>query len=394
MVSSQIKCIDVETPIKNSGHPFTPENRMVSWACASTERVPTFHYYREADFISELENELEQCDEYVNFQCKFDLLWFARHDIYLSPETKVWDCMLAEFVLAGQTNGFISLDEALESYGLPPKQDKVKEFWDRGIDTNDIPVDILKEYNVIDVQGALMLRHEQQKLMTPEQINLVYLLGEDLKCLVEMELAGVKWDAKGASRTVEENKATIREYTDVLNSYLPTIPHGEFNWDSGLHLSCFLYGGKVEFKYSIPETTIYKSGEKKGTPRVVNHHFVDVVDFPGFFRPLKKTMLKRSKDEDETKYYSTDVPTLKQLAATSNTKKTIIRCLLERSDKIKVTEMLESIAKRFEDLGWNDEAIHCQFNQNVVVTGRLSSSKPNMQNTPLEVDRFLVSRYD
>jgi DNA polymerase I-like protein with 3'-5' exonuclease and polymerase domains len=67
--------------------------------------------------------------------------------------------------------------------------------------------------------------------------------------------------------------------------------------------------------------------------------------------------------------------------------------LNERSTQIKVAEMVESIMNKKTAMNWQDNFLHPQFNQNAVVTGRLSSSAPNMQNTPLEIDELLVSRY-
>jgi DNA polymerase I-like protein with 3'-5' exonuclease and polymerase domains len=43
---------------------------------------------------------------------------------------------------------------------------------------------------------------------------------------------------------------------------------------------------------------------------------------------------------------------------------------------------------------WQDNYIHGSYNQCVAATGRLSSTKPNMQNFSAAVDEVLVSRYD
>ncbi|MBO8692811.1 hypothetical protein INO60_14145, partial [Staphylococcus aureus] len=85
---------------------------------------------------------------------------------------KVWDCQLAEFILNNQRGAFGSLDAALETYGIPLKKDKVKEYWDAGIDTTEIPVEILEEYNKYDVQATLELYNMQQQLMTDKQKQL------------------------------------------------------------------------------------------------------------------------------------------------------------------------------------------------------------------------------
>jgi DNA polymerase I-like protein with 3'-5' exonuclease and polymerase domains len=46
-----------------------------------------------------------------------------------------------------------------------------------------------------------------------------------------------------------------------------------------------------------------------------------------------------------------------------------------------------------EEKHWGDY-LHGQYNQVVARTGRLSSSQPNLQNQPAEVDQYIISHYD
>ena len=386
--------VDVETTTKNKGHPFTPENYVVSYAIKNLDLHDAyFQHMRDPEFKGGMGEALTDATELIGFAFKFDLHWLRRSFNVDITNIKIWDCQLAEFVLNNQQGAYLSLDEALKSYGLEAKDDRVKEYWKAGVDTPDIPPETLEEYNVRDVILEEQLYFAQRAIMTEKQINLVYLLGEDMKTLLDAEAYGVKWNEYGAIKKMETLSKEVDQYTAELSSYLPDITHGVFNWDSGDHLSAFLYGGTIEFDYVVAQDTVYLSGPRKGEPYVRNRWFVESITFPGFYKPLPRTEVKKTREDKDakTRFYKVDEPTLLTLKGRN---RRIIELLVGRAEKLKIFEMIESIEKKRRDLGWSDGKIHAQFNQNVVITGRLSSSNPNMQNTPLEVDELFVSEYD
>lgn len=395
-MNSKILFLDVETTTHNKGHPFDPRNFLVSYAAFSGADI-CFRYYRDPDFVSNLRDKLCTVDVVVGFNIKFDLHWINNLLGEVPQHLKVWDCQLAEFIYSGQQLPYDSLNAALERYGLPTKLDVVKEYWDAGVPTEDIPIAILQEYNEWDVYATKLLFDVQQTLLSDKQKTLVYLEGEDLKALQAAEYAGIKFDIDKATEKVSTYKAAIADIECSLNNLLPDgIPEGCFNWDSGDHLSVFLYGGEFTFEYPVPEEAVYKSGDKKGQAYTRNRWMAKKVLFPQQFIPLEGTLVKKCQAPgySGTAFYQTDAPTLAQLKAKNMQAKQTLELLFERSDKTKVVEMITSIFDKMAEKNWQNNYIHGQFNQNVVVTGRLSSSQPNLQNTPPEVDQLLISRYD
>lgn len=386
---------DVETTTKNKGHPFNPNNFLVSYAWSNSTSDVGFQYFSEPDFLTVLKQIVGETTCYVNFACKFDVHWFRNVGVVLPLTCRIWDCQLAEFVLNNQRGAYGSLNDALSTYGLESKSDKVKEYWDAGVSTEDIPVPILEEYNKRDVSQVRELFYMQQAVMTPAQIALVYTLGEDLRTLAEAEYNGIKWDTNAANKKLEGLTSQLETINTGLSTYLPTIEHGSFNWDSGDCVSALLYGGSLTFAYSVSEEAVYKSGPNKGEAYIKNRWFDETVVFPKRFTPIENSEVKKTKDNPtaSTRFYQTDDPTLAQLKCRKALDKELIRLLRERSKLLKVAEMIESINKKRTELNWQDNLIHSQFNQNVAITGRLSSSNPNMQNTPLDIDELLVSRY-
>lgn len=390
-----ILCLDVETTTFNSGHPFDPRNRMVSYSYRTDTEPASFHYYSDPDFKSCLVDLYANALEIIGFNIKFDIHWSRNLGVSIRPGTRVWDCQLAEFILSGQTASYISLNETLDSYGLELKHDLVKDYWDKGIDTLDIPVDILEEYNNYDVEGTYQVYLQQQALMTKEQINLCYLMGQDLLTLQAAEYAGIKFDHEKAQKKLNELSEVCNQLEKDLLQFVPTGPGFSFNFDSGDHLSCLLYGGTLEYVYAIPKEATYKTGPNTGQTYTKNSWHTSQITFPVRFKPIDGTEIKKTLElpKESLHLYQTDVPTLKQLSTRSAENRSILKALLTRSDKVKVKEMIESVINKINQMNWQDNYIHGQFNQNVVVTGRLSSSGPNLQNTPPELDELLVSRY-
>lgn len=399
-IHQNILFFDVETSIFNKGNYADPRNFLVSYSLLSRQDGLRFVYYTDPDFLSILRHSLGMASLVVGFAVKFDLHWALNHGIEVT--CPVYDLQLAEFIYSGQELAYDSLDAALERYGLPLKKDLVKEYWDAGISTEHIPIAVVEEYNNHDVVSNKSLFEVQQQLLSDKQKRLVLLEGEDLKALVAAEHAGILFDTARATAKLVEDTEQLAVIERSLNACLPdNIPKGVnngtlFNWDSGDHLSALLYGGVISFDYAISEEATYKSGAKAGQPYTRNRWFSTDVTFTQRFKPIEGTEVKKTKEKPGSKvhFYQTDSPTLSQLKTRDHTSKKLLELLAERSDKTKVKEMIESIMNKMAEKNWQNNYIHAQYNQNVVVTGRLSSSQPNLQNTPPEVDELLISRFD
>jgi len=391
--------LDFETTTANKGHPFTPSNYPVSYSIKVNNGTTTFHYFTEPDFLTCLRSELSKCNLLVCANGKFELLWLFRLGIRLPADCDIFDVLLAEHIITGQEAVMASLDEVLSSYGLPPKQDKVKEYWSVGVDTPDIPKYILEEYNNTDVENTYELFNTQVTISTAQSHKLILVSGKDTIALAEAEFNGIKFNQERANQVVQQYGDTLLDFQQELATYLPVeLPETcKFNWDSGDQLSCLLYGGSIEFEWRTEDWAEYKSGSRKGEKYLKGTWHSHVQDFPKRFNPLEGTKVKKSQEEfytGGTIYYQVDDPTLKQLKTRRNEDKRLLEILDKTAKLTKVISMIDTFNKCFRDLQWEDNMVHGQFNQNIARTGRLSSSKPNLQNTSPEVDQLLVSRYD
>jgi DNA polymerase I-like protein with 3'-5' exonuclease and polymerase domains len=196
-----------------------------------------------------------------------------------------------------------------------------------------------------------------------------------------MEYNGILFDE---DRSLELG-ALLEEEVRLLDEELAkTFSIDGFNFNSKDHLSCLLYGGRI----TIPKKEvigIYKTGERKGQVKEgwVDHHY----DMPRLIEPLKGSELKKDG------YYSTDEQTLRSLRVTG-VSKGVVQLILKRSGLEKRRGTYYSgLPELRENQGWSKGTLHGQLNQCVARTGRLSSSKPNLQNFDGEIKELFYSRY-
>jgi DNA polymerase I-like protein with 3'-5' exonuclease and polymerase domains len=390
--------LDVETTIKNRGHPFTPENFMVSYSAKINNESSVFKHYIQPDFLTFLRETVAKATLIVGFNFKFDLHWMCRYGIRVRYDCSIWDVSIAEFVLTGQEAVMISLDDVLISYGIETKVDKVKEYWELGIDTPDIPYEILEEYNNGDVDKTYQAFLMQCDIANEKQKTLILLQGADLRTLQAAEFCGIKFDVDKCVALRQQYADELTNLKEALSTYIPNDLPAEctFNWDSGDQLSALIYGGTITYEWRTEEEAVYKSGDKKGTSYLKGTWHSHVQSFPKRFNPLERSAVKKClvPDYNGPMYYQVDDPTLKQLKTNKNENKQLLVLLDEVAKKGQVLKMMETFLKHFTEFGWEDNLVHGQYNQNIARTGRLSSSKPNMQNAPAEIDALLISRYD
>jgi len=320
----------------------------------------SFQKYRE-----ELQQRITEADLLVLFNAKFDLQWVVKEGLTYNP-TKVWDCQLAHFILSNQTHRYPSLNEVAEHYGLPVKPDVVKtEYWDKGINTDEIPWNILEEYAIHDAQTTYQIYLRQREELTGNKLRLFRLQCQDLSLLREMEANGIPFDEELCQVRAKELDEKITILKQTLASVYPNIP---LNFGSNDHLSAFLYGGVV--KEDAKEFVGYfKSGERKGQPKYKN--VVIEHTLPRLYQPLKGSEMAKAGN------YAVDEGTLRKLKG----KKGVIDNLLELSKLEKLNgTYYKGLVKLREEMGWDVGILHGNFNQTTASTGRLSSSKPNLQN--------------
>ena len=377
--------LDVETTISNKGNPFDQTNKLCYVGISSGLYDIEYSHDPYVPKLHEIQQKIDESDILIGFNIKFDLHWIRRYGITFSSK-RIWDCQLVHFILTGQTESYPSLNGVCAHYGLDTKLDVVStEYWKNGIDTPDIPREILEEY----LQGDLDLTHQVYLKQLAEvqagslQLQrLVSLHNQDLLVLQDMEFNGLLYNATKSEELANELDAQIVELDSELYQY-----HNcdSFNPNSGDHLSCLLYGGSIRLSRKVP-AGIYKTGARKGEAKEKWEDYQ--VELPRLFTPPKGSELAKEG------YFSTDEYTLKSLKSRNQHSLKAIQTLLTRSDLEKrVSTYYRGLLKLASELNWKENMIHGQLNQCVARTGRLSSSKPNLQNFDGGIKGLFYSRF-
>jgi DNA polymerase I-like protein with 3'-5' exonuclease and polymerase domains len=314
----------------------------------------------------------------VFFNAKFDLHWFRKQGITLP--LRVWCCQVAEFILSGQTIRYPSLEDTAVKYELGHKIDVIKlEYWDKGIQTDEIPQDILAEYckQDVDLTYQIYLKQLEQFKEKPALYQLFKLQMQDLLVLEEMEWNGQLYNEELCKQREQELNVDITRIKQELAQIYPDIP---INFGSGPQLSAFLYGGKIPY-VSREHVGFYKNGKPKY--KNVDKEYV----LPRLIEPLKGSEI--AKDG----YFKTDEDTLRKLKGPAAKRFVGPLLKLAELDKL-VSTYYRGLHEKNVESCWPKGMIHGQFNQVVAKTGRLSSSNPNLQNFSGDCLDIFISRYD
>lgn len=408
--------IDLETTIassfKRKANPFDPMNHIVAAGIKvqGHDNARVIHEDRgiEAYFLpyfaecydQDTFRRIDPPTTIVGHNIKFDLLYlwkYSKFQDWLKAGGKVWDTQLAEYMLTGQQTTMCGLrDIAVNKYGCKEREKRMEVFWDAGVCTSEIPKEIVLEdlkYDLLDTEQVFIqqIRQAHKEGMLP----LIKSQMEDLLATTEMEFNGLYVDKEICKRDKAEIEKQIQDKKQELDNLARQywdIPF-ELNWDSGDHRSGLFFGSKIKWKEKLPlldnnnKEVLFKSGVNKGC---VKTKWTEVSKcLPKLANPLEKWALKKEG------LYCTDEDVLSALSGKDNDAGKIAKLLLEWRGLCKqLRTYYESIDNLVNPV---DSCIHHQLHHCVTVTGRLSSTNPNMQNIPSAneslVKKIFRSRY-
>lgn len=369
---------DWEVTTYNTGSPFDPRNKAVCLGIKEDNKdtycLNFLKYQNLTALNTQLKNKL-----LVFFNAKFDIHWYRRLGLSTVLEASIWCCQIAEFLLSGQQQRYPSLENTAIKYDLGHKIDVIKEqYWNEGINTDKIPTEILHEYCIQDVNltYSIYLKQLEQFQRNPKLFTLFKLMCQDLLVLEEMEWNGLLFNEELCNQRAEELDTKIKAINQELSKVYPDIP---INFGSPDQLSAFLYGGSIPRKVS-KHVGFYKNGKPKY--KLEDEPWI----LPRLVEPLKGSELKKEN------VYSTDEATLRKLKGQSATKFVGPLLHLSEFEKLRST-YYQGLPKINQENHWPKGEIHGQFNQVVAATGRLSSTKPNLQNFSGDCLDIFISKY-
>ena len=440
-----ITVVDVETTYqknKNNGFdpsPFHPDNKLVSVGLESkfgNEYYFTYHSEKVSEGCYDLIQErLDQTTLLIGHNLKFDLMWMLEAGFKYSG--KVYDTMLGEYILNKGVRKSLTLQMCCQRRKIGMKDDRIKEYMDRGISFDNIPADLVEEYGRNDVAITKRLFDSQmQDFKLPANKDLIKtakMMGEFLVVLSDMERNGIYVDLN----VLEKVNAEYTAEKEYLKQKIGKIVYNkmgdtEINLSSPEQLSWLIYSKKPLdksnwakiFNVGIDKAT----GKSKRRPQFSRNQFRSLVknnsepvyktsaskclhcDGKGVIKKIKKdgspyknytkcadcdgdgfiyhkmaklagfNQVPKSVYDISESGFRTDKITLSKLSAESEGE---LREFLDAIVRYNAIDTyLSTFISGIKDHTDTNGMLHPKFMQAVTATGRLSSRDPNFQNQP------------
>jgi len=371
----KILTLDLETTIRcpvgtHSANPMWIGNKIIAAGWKYSDRAYNCLYNK--DGVSQLDvlEEVLNADMVVGHNIKFDLLYVYRNAAHILP--RIWDTQLAAYILSGQRHLYASLDElTIEYLGKEfIKDDKIKEYWKKGIDTTDIPKEELLPYLQTDVFNTERIFEYQFK--EAEELGILPLMWvqmDALRATIAMNNNGMKIDWNYVRSQRDQYEALIFKTANDIATHAPDLDYA-----SPKKVSLYFFGGEEKVKERIDDG-FYKNGNPKT-------------------KLVEKTIIHAPKyapmaDAGKSGYFSVDDGTLNKLVECGDEVAKLL-LVMRKASKIK-----ETYYEGLMDLRFPNDLIYPNLNHCSTKTGRLSGTNPNLQNQTDEggVKKAFISRY-
>jgi len=306
----------------------------------------------------------------------------------------IWDTAVCEYMLSGQTKKYPSLkDSAIHNNLQVSKDDEVSEMMKAGIDPEtilEVNPELLERYlnsDLLVTEALFSTQLEVLKSFGKALLNLILQRQWFLLNTIRMSITGMPFDVVSAKDESEVLSIQVKALKDsieatmaeVINSHTSgnLVPQAEeddyflhtmeersiqvepANCNSNPQLLAVFFGGDVEVSCN-GVTGVYKTGARKGEPKYKTVRFSHKI--PGFL-PFTRTSLD---DATLSEIAKGDYGKASELAKTLREYRTLTKKL--------GTYYEPYIA------ACKDGRIHCDYNHTATPTGRITASKPNLQN--------------
>lgn len=445
-----ITVLDVETTKtelangKETPSPYQPANSLVSvgWRTKSVRKYCFFnHPDNTQDVVANraaLQKQLDNTTLLVGQSIKFDLQWLKEAGFNYTG--RVYDTMTFEYLKQKGIKVGLGLAEIAERRNLQAKGDILKQYFKEGKNTTDVPLELLEEYGLgdVDITWDVFWQQVEEAKTNPELIqmcNMVRLTNDVTYVLAELERNGCKIDEQRLLEIEQEYRDELQRLENVLTDIVcEVMGHTKINLASPEHLSWVIYGRKVKDKKVWAEVFNIGSEERGSVVKKKRATFMSDSKFKATYTLLTERMVKTTAEQcpecsgsgyvqlykkdgnpckrlnvcktcekkgyvfiDRTEYaglklkpkssswcaaggFKADGGTIEELLQDdiSDTARMFLEALSRYNS---ISSYLSSFVDGIKYTMVNG-ILHTNFNQTIVTTGRLSSSNPNLQNMP------------
>lgn len=406
--------------------------------------------------IAKFREELAQADCIIAHNAKYDIQWLEETGFDCSNK-RVIDTMVAEYIMCrGRGDISLRLADTCKRYEVAEKG----EIFDKYPDLNiaQMPLAEVLDYGMADIQAcAELYLAQRERLRRPDYAPLhktIDMMHEFLRVLTSMERRGVKIDQEALAlveaQFIAESEQLKFDINATIKQYMGDTV---VNLESPKQLSEVIYSRRVkpgQEENWVRTFNIGKDARNKPLkrPKMNFKEYADHVR--AMSQPVLKTEVKRCeicdgqgttqklrKDgsffKNRTKCkdckgsgaiyheineiagfqmqpkniyfttvngFSTSSTFLDELIEQAiERKKPDAKTFLEKIQRLSsVSSYLSNFVGGIKTFTQSNGILHTNFNQCITATGRLSSTKPNLQNMPREatfpIRKVFTSRFD
>ena len=378
--------IDVETTLNGNedvglAHPMHPDNRVVLYG--AYDGVALCTTYEAVAFDEYLTGVVSKTNILCGHNISFDLMYLYKEDLSVKrflQSRRLWDTQLAEYILTAQRSKFSSLDELSVKYGLPVKDDKIKRYFQAGLGSDMIPAAELVPYLQRDLENTLAIAQKQYQIAIAQgQLTLIMSQMEALHATTEMMYNGLAIDQAAFDKYTVE---VVNQYVEVKLDLEEMAAGSVDDINSPKQWSQFFFGGKKKVKEK-EAVGVYKNGNIK----------YKLVEKTVVVKPYIAYVPDPEKVSAKTGQISVDDSVLSDMLKHTFDPKAIAII----NGLLKYRELSKQLSTYVQGLSKHviNNFIHGKLNHTATVTGRLSSTNPNLQNISNNpIKQIFVSRYE
>ena len=448
--------LDVEnTTTKRDGKlhldPFEPGNSLtlvgvLDWLEYDSEIFVFDHAEKKItddDSNKKLQAILDKTELLIGHNLQYDLQWlWACGFKYNGP---IFDTMLGDYILQRGQKGSVSLENCAIRYNLDMKKsDTLKDYFRRGYQTDEIPLDDLSKYLhqdlVVTKSLYWRLMEEYDKPEAQSLVKVRDITNDVCKTLTRMYMNGFKIDRQALQEVRKDFEQELTEIERRLQQQVRELMGDTpINLNSPEQVSQVIYSrilldkkkwavvfddveSKDEFKQTVKDNSammvktkayicracngkgkIHKK-KKDGTPFAKPNRCQEC-DTRGYTLTKLRHMaglgfFPPSKSWVSANGFSTSKGSLDNLINIAKAKdmKTAETFLTDLKRQSAVSSYLSAFVDGIEHYTKEDGFLHVSLTQHVTATGRFSGRNPNMQNMPrggtFPVKKVFVSRWD
>lgn len=370
IIDVETRLIDLDKGKSLYTHP--PDLVMVGAINSKGHSVTTPHV-RNSSYV-DLVNTLDKCTPtdhlLVGHNLAFDMLYLKKKTVNC-PGFMIWDTMIAEYLLSNQSVRMPSLEKCCELNGVTDRKEaNVAKGMADGICPYDMDPEELTKYlrQDLKITHEVFLSQRERFYKKPKKWKNMFINQMMYRVNTFRAMANGMYvnEGLGSARRGElsvelgDRGASLKHHMRRLSMDIT----GKVDWNpaSVPHVQAVLYGGEVPYETEEVIGT-YKTGKRAGQPKTKK--------VKSMFRAPPSRWLEFGSGTDEK--------TLKEISSAAKGFRTGIFCteLLKYRD---MSKTLNTYYTGYLEFAEADSYIHPQYNHALTPTGRLTCSKPNLQN--------------